>query len=169
MNKEAYRAWVEALPKDKIQINNKLAYLSDNYGNGVRSHLVADSVWTFHKSLKAFEDATTETEEIPYDIEVEDLLKEHPISIPQGYDELSYFEMGDIKDVVFQDDSLTFTLKDHAFHMTCSEFLSCLNEQKQTFTIQEGDYLIVANDVLYDCKKEILQFNGILFKKNFNK
>ena len=169
MNKEAYRAWVDALPENKINLNNKLDYLSDNYGNSVRGHLVADSVWTYHKSIKDVGDVTTETEEVPYDVEVSGLLKEHPISIPQGYDELAYFEMGDIDNVVFQGDSLTFTLKSHTFCMPCSEFASCLDEQKQIFTIQDDGFLIVANDVLYDCKREILQFNGIIFKKNLNK
>jgi len=51
MDTETYRAWVESLPEDKKQVEDKMDYLNVNYGSAVRRHLVDDISWSDNNEL----------------------------------------------------------------------------------------------------------------------
>ena len=93
------------------------------------------------------------------------LLKEHPLSIPSGYNELYYFEMEDVNAVEFQGDSLSFSILDYHVQMPCQAFVASMDEPNQRFVIQQDSALIIGNDVFYDREREALRLNGILLKK----
>ena len=164
MNDQQYKAWAGSLPEDKQHLNNKLDYLSRNYGNDVRNHLVADTVW-ISQHIWPETEIDEEIIDKPYDIEVLGLLKEHPLSMPSGYDELYYFEMDDADDVVFQEDSLSFSILDFHVQMPCQTFVASMDEPLQRFVIQRDSALIIGNDVIYDREREELRLNGILLRK----
>ena len=164
MNNQQYKAWARSLPEDKQFLNDRLDYLSRNYGNGIRSHLVVDSVWISQHIWSEAENAEEITDR-PYDIEVLGLLKEHPHSIPSGYNELYYFEMADVDAVEFRGDSLSFSILDYHVQMPCQAFVASMDEPNQRFVIQQDSALIIGNDVFYDREREALRLNGILLKK----
>ncbi|MDO4186822.1 MAG: DUF4153 domain-containing protein [Bacteroidales bacterium] len=164
MNNQQYKAWAGSLPEDKQFLNDRLDYLSRNYGSGIRSHLVVDTVWISQHIWSEAENAEVITDR-PYDIEVLGLLKEHPLSIPSGYNELYYFEMEDVDAVEFQGDSLSFSILDYHVQMPCQAFVASMDETNQRFVIQQDSALIIGNDVFYDREREALRLNGILLKK----
>lgn len=165
MNKDSYNSWVEGLTKNNIHLNDKLYYLSENYGNAVRNHIVADSVWTYRRSIADIETNAATIEDKAYEIEEYGLMKKHPISIPEGYATLEYIEMGDVENVEFKEDSLTFKIRDNSYFLTYENIFSSWENKNEQCLIQSDDFVLAINDILFDREKEVFNFNGILFKK----
>jgi hypothetical protein len=165
MNKDSYKSRVEGLTKNNIHLNDKLYYISDNYGNAVRNHILEDSVWTYRRSITDIETNAATIEDKAYEIEEYNLLKNHPISIPEGYATMEYIEMGDVKNVEFKEDSLTFKIRDDFYFLTYKNIFSSWENKNEPCIIQSEDVAIAINDILFDREKEVFNFNGILFKK----
>ena len=165
MNKESYNSWVEGLTTNNIHLNDKLYYLSDNYGNAVRNHIVADSVWTYRRSIADIETNTVTEEDKAYEIEEYGLMKKRPISIPEGYATLEYIEMGDVENVEFKEDTLSFKIRDNSYFLTYKNIFSSWENKNEQCLIQSDDFVLAINDILFDREKEVFNFNGILLKK----
>ena len=166
MDKDTYKSWVESLPEDKLQINDKLYYLSDNYGNAVRCHLVVDSVWTYKRTKT--DNVIKEPETPSYEIEANNLLKNHPITIPEGFDTMEFIETSDMDSVVFKEDSLLLSLDNFNITLSYEDLIANWDPDNNQFFIQTEDVAIVMDDVLFDREKNIFDFNGIIFRKKHN-
>ena len=87
------------------------------------------------------------------------------LSIPEGYATLEYIEMGDVENVEFKEDSLTFKIRDNSYFLTYENIFSSWDNKNEQCLIQSDDFVLAINDILFDREKEVFNFNGILFKK----
>ena len=94
----------------------------------------------------------------------EDLIP-NGIGLPLGYNYVKIVERGDVSGVTFQNDSVFFTIGKTKFGVRCQELLDELKKEKEQYTLETGDAMLVFDFVRFNPDTEALSLSGLLFTK----
>jgi hypothetical protein len=160
LSQEQYREWFLEQGENAKDIASKLVYLKDNYPKTGLKDILADSVFTYSGQYQAKSDEP----EVDNTLVREDLIP-NGIGLPLGYNYVKIVERGDVSGVTFQNDSVFFTIGKTKFGVRCQELLDELKKEKEQYTLETGDAMLVFDFVRFNPDTEALSLSGLLFTK----
>ena len=160
LSQEQYREWFLEQGENAKDIASKLVYLKDNYPKTGLKDILADSVFTYSGQYQAKSDEP----EVDNTLVREDLIP-NGIGLPLGYNYVKIVERGDVSGVTFQNDSVFFTIGKTKFGVRSQELLDELKKEKEQYTLETGDAMLVFDFVRFNPDTEELSLSGLLFTK----
>ena len=161
LSQEQYRKWFLTQGDSAQNIASKIAYLDDFYPKTGLKDILADSVFTY---ISRDQIEAVEVEPV-IALSKEHLLRNN-LALPQGYNYVNYVENGvNVSEVMFRNDSVFFAIRDVKFGIRCQELIDELNKEKETYTLEEKDKLLVFNYISFCTEQKEINFGGLLFTK----
>ena len=160
LSQEQYRKWFLTQGDSAQNIASKIAYLDDFYPKTGLKDILADSVSTY---ISRYQIEAVEVEPV-IALSKEHLLKNN-LALPQGYNYVKMVGQEDISEVMFRNDSVFFAIRDVKFGIRCQELIDELNKEKETYTLEEKDKLLVFDYISFCPEREEINFGGLLFTK----
>ena len=160
LSQEQYREWFLTQGDSAQNIASKIAYLDDFYPKTGLKDILADSVSTY---ISRYQIEAVEVEPV-IALSKEHLLKNN-LALPQGYNYVKMVGQEDISEVMFRNDSVFFAIRDVKFGIRCQELIDELNKEKETYTLEEKDKLLVFDYISFCPEREEINFGGLLFTK----
>lgn len=161
LSQEQYRKWFLTQGDSAQNIASKIAYLNDFYPKTGLKDILADSVFTY---ISRDQIEAVEVEPV-IALSKEHLLRNN-LALPQGYNYVNYVENGvDVSEVMFRNDSVFFAIRDVKFGIRCQELIDELNKEKETYTLEEKDKLLVFDYISFCPERKEINFGGLLFTK----
>ena len=160
LSQEQYREWVMTQGDSAQDIASKITYLDDFYPKTGLKDILADSVFTY---ISRYQIEAVEVEPV---VQSKEHLLRNNLALPQGYNYVNYVENGvDVSEVMFRNDSVFFAIRDVKFGIRCQELIDELNKEKETYTLEEKDKLLVFDYISFCPKRKEINFGGLLFTK----
>ena len=160
LSQEQYRKWFLTQGDSAQNIASKIAYLDDFYPKTGLKDILADSVFTY---ISRGQIEAVEVEPV-IALSKEHLLRNN-LALPQGYNYVKMVGQEDISEVMFRNDSVFFAIRDVKFGIRCQELIDELNKEKETYTLEEKDKLLVFDYISFCPEREEINFGGLLFTK----
>ena len=160
LSQEQYRKWFLTQGDSAQNIASKIAYLDDFYPKTGLKDILADSVFTY---ISRDQIEAVEVEPV-IALSKEHLLRNN-LALPQGYNYVKMVGQEDISEVMFRNDSVFFAIRDVEFGIRCQELIDELNKEKETYTLEEKDKLLVFDYISFCPERKEINFGGLLFTK----